>query len=63
MHAGEKVKTTGKSGSQDDIHCSFCRKSHREVKKLFAGPGVYICDECVELAKEVFEDRDQGHAE
>lgn len=63
MHAGEKLKPTGKSGSQDDIHCSFCRKSHREVKKFFAGPGVYICDGYVELAKEVFEDRDQGHAE
>ena len=33
--------------------CSFCGKSHAEVKKLIAGPGVYICDNCVILCKQV----------
>ncbi|MGB0454505.1 MAG: ATP-dependent Clp protease ATP-binding subunit ClpX [Bacteriovoracaceae bacterium] len=41
----------------NSLHCSFCGKSQREVKKLIAGPGVYICDECIELCNEIiFED-------
>ena len=35
--------------------CSFCGKSHAEVKKLIAGPGVYICDSCVILCKQVLD--------
>src|SRR5437868_11354289 len=35
--------------------CSFCGKSHAEVKKLIAGPGVYICDNCVTLCKSVLD--------
>src|SRR5215469_11604186 len=35
--------------------CSFCGKSHAEVKKLIAGPGVYICDNCVVLCKNVLD--------
>src|SRR4030095_10093805 len=35
--------------------CSFCGKSHAEVKKLIAGPGVYICDNCVILCKNVLD--------
>src|SRR5512139_2632172 len=35
--------------------CSFCGKSHAEVKKLIAGPGVYICDNCVILCKQVLD--------
>src|ERR1700746_933037 len=35
--------------------CSFCGKSHAEVKKLIAGPGVYICDNCVLLCKQVLD--------
>src|SRR4029450_4421333 len=37
--------------------CSFCGKSHAEVKKLIQGPGVYICDNCVLLCKSVLEKR------
>jgi ATP-dependent Clp protease ATP-binding subunit ClpX len=37
----------------DLLHCSFCRKSQKQVKKLIAGPGVYICDECVTLCYEI----------
>ena len=35
--------------------CSFCGKSHAEVKKLIAGPGVYICDNCITLWKSVLD--------
>ena len=37
----------------DDLICSFCGKSQNEVKKLIAGPSVYICDECIELCQEI----------
>jgi hypothetical protein len=39
--------------SSEQLVCSFCGKSQRQVKKLVAGPGVYICDECVDLCNEV----------
>jgi hypothetical protein len=35
------------------LYCSFCGKSQHEVRKLIAGPTVYICDECVELCKDI----------
>jgi ATP-dependent Clp protease ATP-binding subunit ClpX len=35
--------------------CSFCGKSHSEVKKLIAGPGVYICNECVGVCSDILE--------
>jgi ATP-dependent protease Clp ATPase subunit len=35
------------------LHCSFCRKSEHQVRKLVAGPGVYICDECVAIASRI----------
>lgn len=38
------------------LHCSFCGKSQDEVKKLIAGPMVYICDECIELCNEIIQD-------
>jgi len=37
----------------DDLFCSFCGKSQEEVKKLIAGPSVYICDECIQLCNEI----------
>ncbi len=46
-----------KGNYNSTLHCNFCGKSQREVKKLIAGPGVYICDECIELCNEIiFED-------
>jgi len=36
-----------------DIKCSFCGKTQQMTRKLVAGPGVYICDDCVELAVEI----------
>ena len=38
-----------------DITCSFCGKSHDEVNKIIAGPGVYICDECIQMCSEIIE--------
>ncbi len=38
------------------LKCSFCGKSQRQVKKLIAGPGVYICDECIDLCNEIIEE-------
>ncbi|HWK92512.1 MAG TPA: ATP-dependent Clp protease ATP-binding subunit ClpX [Luteimicrobium sp.] len=40
----------------DLLKCSFCGKSQKQVKKLIAGPGVYICDECIELCNEILEE-------
>ena len=45
--------TTKKSGNQGALNCNFCGKSQKEVKKLIAGPGVYICDECIELCNDI----------
>lgn len=46
-----------KSNFGSALHCNFCGKSQKEVKKLIAGPGVYICDECIELCNDIiFED-------
>ncbi|HEY9292755.1 MAG TPA: ATP-dependent Clp protease ATP-binding subunit ClpX [Microlunatus sp.] len=44
----------GESG--DLLKCSFCGKSQKQVKKLIAGPGVYICDECIDLCNEILEE-------
>lgn len=38
---------------KDELYCSFCGKAQQEVKKLVAGPDVYICDECIELCNEI----------
>ncbi len=49
---------TKKTGSGDVLRCSFCNKSQRDVKKLIAGPTVYICDECVDICLDIIaEDR------
>jgi ATP-dependent Clp protease ATP-binding subunit ClpX len=48
------VTRIGESG--DLLKCSFCGKTQKQVKKLIAGPGVYICDECIDLCNEIIED-------
>src|ERR671919_774312 len=40
----------------EQLLCSFCGKSQRQVKKLIAGPGVYICDECIDLCNEIIDE-------
>ncbi|GIG68643.1 ATP-dependent Clp protease ATP-binding subunit ClpX [Phytomonospora endophytica] len=43
-------------GESELLKCSFCGKSQKQVKKLIAGPGVYICDECIDLCNEIIEE-------
>ncbi len=48
-----------------NLSCSFCGKSQREVRKLIAGPTVYICDECIKLCNDIIaeeNDREAGQA-
>ena len=45
----------------DLLKCSFCGKSQKQVRKLIAGPGVYICDECIELYNEIIEEEFSGN--
>jgi len=47
----------------ESLKCSFCGKSQRHVKKLIAGPGVYICDECIDLCNDIVEDELAEEAE
>ena len=47
----------------DLLKCSFCGKSQKQVKKLIAGPGVYICDECIDLCNEIIEEELSDSAE
>ncbi len=51
---GGKVRKRGPGGR--DLCCSFCGKSQKDVRKLIAGPSVYICDECVHLCNEIIEE-------
>ncbi|CAM3082971.1 ATP-dependent protease ATP-binding subunit ClpX [Paenibacillus sediminis] len=50
------------SDEKGQLKCSFCGKSQEQVRKLVAGPGVYICDECIELCTEIVEE-ELGHEE
>lgn len=54
---------TRKDGDKDQFFCSFCGKNQKEVKKLIAGPSVYICNECVSLCDEIIEDEEKGALE
>ena len=44
------------ASSEKTLYCSFCGKSQHEVKKLIAGPSVFICDECIGLCNEIVRD-------
>src|SRR6186713_1393262 len=50
------VTTTGSKGAKVPYRCSFCGKSQEQVRKLIAGQGVYICDECINLCQEIIEE-------
>lgn len=55
--------TKEKSGFGSALHCNFCSKSQKEVKKLISGPGCYICDECIELCNDIiYEDSQKNNA-
>ncbi len=47
---------TKKGDQNDNLFCSFCGKNQKEVKKLIAGPAVYICDECIQLCSEIIQE-------
>ena len=49
-----------KVGGEKLLYCSFCGKSQHEVKKLIAGPSVFICDECIELCNDIIREETQG---
>lgn len=49
-------ETPTTSGSEKILHCSFCGKSQHEVKKLIAGPSVFICDECIDLCTDIIQE-------
>ncbi|NWH06322.1 ATP-dependent Clp protease ATP-binding subunit ClpX [Desulfobacter latus] len=51
-----------KDDTNDQFFCSFCGKNQREVKKLIAGPSVYICNECIKLCSEIIEDEEKESA-
>ncbi len=54
---------TKKESVNDNLFCSFCGKNQKEVKKLIAGPAVYICDECIQLCSEIIEEEIDKKAE
>ncbi len=51
-----------KDDPNDNLFCSFCGKNQKEVKKLIAGPAVYICDECIQLCSEIIEEESEKEA-
>src|SRR3978361_105741 len=48
------------SNSKNTLYCSFCGKSQHEVRKLIAGPTVFICDECVELCMDIIREENKS---
>jgi ATP-dependent Clp protease ATP-binding subunit ClpX len=52
-------KSTGNGDSKNTLYCSFCGKSQHEVRKLIAGPTVFICDECVELCMDIIREENK----
>lgn len=50
------------SASTKTLHCSFCNKTQQEVKKLIAGPSVFVCDECIDLCNEIIREEAQASA-
>src|SRR5487761_2768262 len=51
---------TEKNTGEKLLYCSFCGKSQHEVRKLIAGPSVFICDECIELCNDIIREEIQG---
>ena len=53
------MSKTEKTDSKNTLYCSFCGKSQHEVRKLIAGPNVFICNECVELCMDIIREEDK----
>ena len=51
----------GKDDNDKNVRCSFCNKPQEKVRKLIAGDGVFICDECVEVCAEIVEEELYGN--
>ena len=51
--------SSGGGDSKSTLYCSFCGKSQHEVRKLIAGPTVFICDECVELCMDIIREENK----
>src|SRR5664279_3702150 len=56
---GEPMSKASGGESKNTLYCSFCGKSQHEVRKLIAGPTVFICDECVELCMEIIREENK----
>jgi ATP-dependent Clp protease ATP-binding subunit ClpX len=54
------MSKVGASDSKNALYCSFCGKSQHEVRKLIAGPTVFICDECVELCMDIIREENKS---
>ena len=54
------MSKVGSSDSKNTLYCSFCGKSQHEVRKLIAGPTVFICDECVELCMDIIREENKS---
>ena len=52
-------KISNSTASRNTLYCSFCGKSQHEVRKLIAGPTVFICDECVELCMDIIREENK----
>jgi ATP-dependent Clp protease ATP-binding subunit ClpX len=57
---GVRMANSSGSDSKNTLYCSFCGKSQHEVRKLIAGPTVFICDECVELCMDIIREETKG---
>ena len=65
-HRGRTVMSDDSRGKNEDgklLYCSFCGKSQHEVRKLIAGPSVFICDECVELCNDIIREELEDSAD
>ncbi len=56
----QRESAQGKQTVPEAPFCSFCGKGHNEVRKMMAGKKVFICNECVDLAKEIFDEEING---
>ena len=54
------MSKVGSTDSKNTLYCSFCGKSQHEVRKLIAGPTVFICDECVELCMDIIREENKS---
>src|SRR3981189_2856190 len=57
------MSKSGEKDSKSALYCSFCGKSQHEVRKPIAGPSVFVCDECVELCKDIIREELEDRAE